>query len=119
MWKVRSIRKPTCWRKFMKLDRNVNPDGRGKYALLKLRRQAKPFTVELQDCAAKLRDAGLLDFGDTAEDEFFVIRLKDKYAAAALDAYATAAFNDDPEYAREIAVLANKADNHPLKKKPD
>jgi hypothetical protein len=103
----------------MKLDRNINPDGRGKYALLKLRRQATPFTPELQECAEKLRAAGLLDFGETPDTDFFVIRLKDKYAAPALIGYAAAASVDDKEYADEILDLAAKATRHPNKKRPD
>lgn len=102
----------------MKLDRNINPDKRGKYALLKLRRQATPFSPELQDCAEKLRAAGLLDFGDTDDTDFFVIRLKDKYAFPALVAYAAAAFSDDQEYATEIIALADKARKHPRSQKP-
>ena len=103
----------------MKLDRNLNPDGRGKYALLKLRRQAQPFSPDLQECAQKLKDAGLLDFGGTPETDFFVIRLKDKYAAPALGAYAAAALRDDPEYAEEIFTLAGMAAAHPNQRMPD
>lgn len=103
----------------MKLDRNLNPDGRGKYALLKLRRQFTPFSPELQECANKLKEAGLLDFGDSPESDFFVIRLKDKYAAPALGAYAAAALRDDPEYAEEIFTLAGMAAAHPNQKLPD
>lgn len=60
-----------------------------------------------------------VDFGDTEDSDFFVIRLKDKYAAPALVAYADAARNDDPEYASEIDALANAACNHPNRQKPD
>lgn len=103
----------------MKLDRNINPDGRGKYALLKLRRQEKPFPPACQDAANTLKDFGLLDFGDTPETDFFVIRLKDKYAAPALAAYAYAAMRDDPEYAAEVSELARMAAKHPNPKQPD
>ena len=61
---------------------------------------------------------GIIDYG-TGGDDFFVIRLKDKYASAALDAYSTAALKDDPEYALEVRQLANKAIAHPQKKRPD
>lgn len=54
----------------MKLDRNVNPDGRGKYALINLRKN----TVEW----------------GSDEDQFFVIKYKDRFAAMALFAYADA-----------------------------
>ena len=53
----------------MKLDRNVNPDGKGKYALINLR------TNQVQ-------------WGDG--DQFFVIKYKDEFAAPALRAYADA-----------------------------
>lgn len=91
----------------MKLDRNKNPDGRGKYALINLRKS----TVE---------------WGDTANDDFFVIKLKDRFAAPALRAYAEAVETranevggheglELHEYAGEIFGLANQAENHPLK----
>lgn len=60
-----------------------------------------------------------LDFGDTQETDFFVIRLKDKYAAAALAAYAGAAMRDDPEWALEVLNLAKKAAEYPLPQIPD
>lgn len=103
----------------MKLDRNVNEDGRGKYALLKLRRQAQAFPPECQAAAELLKKHQLLDFGDTPDTEFFVIRLKDKYAAWALLAYAFSAFDDDQEYANEVMELAEKAECHPNKRRPD
>lgn len=56
----------------MKLDRNINPDGRGKYALINLRRN----TIEWG--------------GPTPEEQFFVLKLKDEFAAPALRAYAAA-----------------------------
>lgn len=84
----------------MKLDRNINPNGMGKYALINLR-------------------TNKIEWGNTPEDEFFVIKLKDKYASAALDAYAKSCLKDDPEFAKEVHELASKAMFHPLKKKPD
>lgn len=85
----------------MKLDRNTSPDGLGKYSLV-------------------INRTGAVDKGDTPESEFFVLKLKDKYAAAALDAYAKAAAADgETEFAQDVAVLADKARNHPSSKKPD
>lgn len=53
----------------MKLDRNIRPDGTGKYALLNLRRNR-------------------IEWGNVGhDDEFFVIKLKDKFAQAALRGY--------------------------------
>lgn len=79
----------------MKLDRNINPDGRGKYALLKLRRQEKPVSLKATTAAATLKDAGLLHFGNEGPGEqFFVLKYKDKFTAPALYAYAAAAFSE-------------------------
>ena len=103
----------------MKLDRNINPDGTGKYALrelLKLEAQ-KDFSATTSVSALAMQ--GIVDHGGTPETDFFVIRLKDKYAAAALTAYANAANKDDPEYAAEIHHLAQIAANYPNKRKPD
>jgi hypothetical protein len=113
----------------MKLDRNINPDGHGKYALLLLRnlenfREPGTFGGGLPPSIAAaiktLEQAGVIDWGNTPEREFFVIRLKDKYAAPALSVYAHEAFNDDPEYSAEIAVMALRAGrNSPFCKRPD
>lgn len=102
----------------MKLDRNINPNGRGKYALLLQRRLANA-SYQTQCDVNMLRSAGLLDFGATPDTEFFVIRLKDKYAAPALAAYAMAAYRDDLEYSMEVMALAVKAAEHPNQRKPD
>lgn len=55
----------------MKLDRNINPDGKGKYALLNLRKNT-------------------IEWGNEPGNQFFVIKLKDRFAAPALKAYADA-----------------------------
>lgn len=98
----------------MKLDRNTNPNKTGKYALIKLRtdfpRQIGTFIEVKQEA---------IDYGDSPESEFFLIRLKDKYAAPALAAYALAAYPDDQEYAMEVLNLAKQAAEHPNKKQPD
>ena len=108
----------------MKLDRNSTLNGLGKYALLNLRRLR-------QDGQRVYWQAGgtngilavpnqYVEFGDSLHNEFFAIKLKDKYAQAALTAYATAAAEDDEEYAQEIRALAARSGpNHPLCKKPD
>lgn len=96
----------------MKLDRNVNETGQGKYALLKMRelRLFEPHSLNdpspVGDALELLSDNDLLDYGEVGtEREFFVIRLRDKYADAALAAYADAAEADDPEYAAEIREM--------------
>lgn len=101
----------------MKLDRNINKNGRGKYALIKLREAT--IRTEQPHGGALVIDQEYVDFGDTEDSDFFVIRLKDKYAGAALEAYGRAALEDDPEYSQEILSLAEKARNHPGKKMPD
>lgn len=104
----------------MRLDRNITNPKRGKYALIKLRVDTPVHH------AGKVADGRTLrvkpeavDFGDTLDSDFFVIRLKDKYAGPALTAYANAAAKDDPEYAAEISALAWAAQRHPNRRSPD
>lgn len=107
----------------MKLDRNINPNGRGKYAVIN-RRKLDDFDNEQIDRKAGERTLAItlpgdaVDIGDKADSEFFLIRLKDKYAGPALRAYEQAARADDPEYADEIGQLALTAETHPSKKTP-
>lgn len=114
----------------MKLDRNLNANKRGKYALLKLRKlddftsPGDPFqevAEPVADAIDVLVKAGILDWGiEDTESEFFLIRLKDKYAQIALAHYANAARVDDPEYAAEIDAMAMRAGpSSPFCKKPD
>jgi len=100
----------------MKLDRNINPDGKGKYALIKLRVASPPFGINPYYAHVPL-DA--IDYGE-GDNDFFVIRLKDKYASEALATYASKAREDgQTEYAAEIMELALKAKHHPCQKRPD
>jgi len=109
----------------MKLDRNITNPRRGKYALIKLREATLTPLNSTAGPDGKLVvneysvEAKHVDFGDTEDSDFFVIRLKDKYAVKALLAYAAAAALDDPEYANEIRELVLLAVNHPNRKKPD
>lgn len=104
----------------MKLDRNVNPDGKGKYALIQLRVDHPVYhTQPMADGRIIRIHPSAVDYGDNPDTAFFVIRLKDKYAAAALRAYAKEARQDDAEYANEIDELADIAESHPSKKRPD
>jgi len=99
----------------MKLDRNVNPNGKGKYALIKLRHAI----VESFDSnSARVLPASAIDFGDTPDTDFFVLRLKDKFAAPALFAYAESAKEHDVEYAAEIMELGFRAQHHANKQLP-
>jgi hypothetical protein len=110
----------------MKLDRNTNGDGTGKYALVKLRalkdhhRYSEAELRELGDALRVLDQAGVLDYGRTPETEFFVIRLRDKCARQALYAYALEADDFDHVYAGEVRDLALRAGpNNPYCKRPD
>ena len=99
----------------MKLDRNLNASKRGKYALIKLRGPGH-MTAHGEQITVT---SSMVDFGDTEDSDFFVIRLKDKNAAPALAAYAMAAYEDDQEYGLEVLNLAKKAAEHPGKRRPD
>lgn len=104
----------------MKLDRNANPSGVGKYAIIKLRDVPvgyPKFTEESSGNEFLTVPSSCVDFGNTRDTEFFVIRLKDEYAAPALKAYAAACA--DPEFALEVHRLALIAESHPSKRKPD
>jgi glutamine synthetase len=111
----------------MKLDRNIKAnDGRGKYAILLLRKLAlyqgdQPFAVsEVEKAIETLERAGIIDWGIVGtESEFFLTRLKDQYAAPSLHAYADAAEKDDPEWAGEVRELARRAEVSPWQQKPD
>src|SRR5688572_6751208 len=99
----------------MKLDRST---GAGKYALIRLRKVEPESEAWFLLC--RLHDLGVLDWSDEGGDEeFFAIKLKDRYAFPALVGYAQAAVLDDPEYAREVLEVAMRASRHPLKKNPD
>ncbi len=102
----------------MKLDRNL-PDnaGHGKYALLLLRKledMRRGTFGELPEDIVKALDLlsreGVIDHGEAnTESEFFVIRLKDRFAQPALVAYAEAARAVDREWSDEVWELARRA----------
>lgn len=102
-------------------------DSDRKYALIKLRRLREVYsglssgrTEELSRAFALLNEYGLIDYGLEPENEFFVIRLKDKYASDALFRYSLSARMDgESDYGRQIEDMAIRADNHPDSKKPD
>lgn len=112
----------------MKLDRNIGrPDG--KYALIlnrkldEIRAQnpSQSLPPDITMALAVLRGAGVIDDGPKGSPgEFFVIRLRDKYAPAALHCYSMEAEADDMEYGREVLELASRAGRHsPFCKRPD
>jgi len=111
----------------VKLDRNINGNGRGKYALIKNRMVDQIMAtggdytkLKLHDALALLKQLGVLDDGSTPETEFFVIRLKDENAEQALREYANKAAETDNEYADEVMALSRRSGPyHPNCKKPD
>lgn len=114
----------------MLLDRNTSGNmGRGKYGLIKIRRltelrkenNSDHLPQEVADALRVLADNDVIDYGvGNTNDEFFVIRLRDKFAKVALRAYAIKAENDDMEYAQEVHKLADKSGpDHPACKMPD
>lgn len=86
----------------MKLDRNINPNGKGKYALLNLR-------------------TNKIEWGTVGtEEEFFLIKLKDRHSKAALIAYARSIEDSDMEFANEVYGMAARAgEDSPFCKDPD
>ena|ERR1700722_10570140 len=109
---------------------NINADGQGKYALLLLRKlddcraqdAFRTLSPEVAKAIEVLERNGILDWGNRGtESEFMVIRLKDKWAPAALAPYATAAELDGEwEYAKDIRDMATRAGpSNPWCKKPD
>lgn len=112
----------------MKLDRNLlhRNHGRGKYALILLR-QLPPHVPgdghgPVYEAIELLERAGLIDWGEKGTSgEFFVIRLKDRHASAALNCYAhDASLHGDLEWANEVREMADRAGpSHPDCKLPD
>lgn len=110
----------------MKLDRETL--GRNKYALIKNRKldelmasdMADKTKAEMQNALVLLKELGVLDVGDSPATEFFVMRLKDRFAAPALSMYSQHAAAVDLEYAKAVGDLAKRAGmSHPLCKNPD
>lgn len=113
----------------MQMDRNTNDNGLGKYALINLRKLTAGaasgpdgrLAPEIEAALKTLEAAGGLEWGRTGEpDEFFVLKLKDRNAQSALTAYACSILADDPEFASEVATMADRSGpSHPRCKSPD
>lgn len=103
----------------MKLDRN-GAGGKGKYALVNLRKIPGNPTTAQELAAAILANPECVEFGAVGSPgEFWVTKLKDINAAAGLYGYAGKAVERDPEYAAEVAALARRAGpNSPFCKEP-
>lgn len=114
----------------MKLDRNTNPHGHGKYALINLRKllpilNGSPNNIykdEVTRAWNTLLERGVITMGhETQEDQFFVMKYGDKFTADGLAGYAAAVaaeilLVDDPavklelsEYAAEMCDQSHKA----------
>lgn len=105
----------------MKMDRNINNDGLGKYALANLRKLRENVTPEILNAFETLCKAGIIERGIVGEeDEFFAIKLKDINAPAGLAGYALEAEKTDQEWANEVRSLIPRAGvNSPFCKIPD
>lgn len=110
----------------MKLDRNKTKQGRGKYAIVRLRKLKGRIPMEGGNYVVPKQ---FLDFGTRPGTEFFVMRFRDRFTAPALAAYAHAIREriaeieqgvckdadkyereDLLEYAMEIEALVRKAE---------
>lgn len=99
----------------MKLIRNTTETGVCKYALIRLDKIQEQLPEGQNVTPPRILAApedlvGYIEFGlPKEEDEFFVIKLKDINAYAALKAYAANAALTDPELGKEVDELANRA----------
>jgi hypothetical protein len=114
----------------MKMDRNVNDDGLGKYALINLRRLNElcgnpgifqRWTPGVEQALKTLDELGVLEWGSKGEqDEFFVVKLKDINSPGAIAGYANEADKTDNEWADEVrSMLPRAGANSPYCKRPD
>lgn len=120
----------------MKLDRNTNQDGTGKYALVQMRKlvpvlnstDGDPKSQIIAEAFMMLLRDGYITLGDESPgDQFFVMKYKDRFTHSGLHAYAVAVSGEAQalrdltldrsnkesdeldEFAREIFVEARKA----------
>lgn len=105
----------------MKLDRNINKSGKGKYAVINLRKiPSDPRNAEELANAIK-SNPECVEFGVVGEkDEFWLIKLRDRFAKDALIAYADATALFDLEYSEAVREIAFRSGiNNPFCKDPD
>lgn len=105
----------------MKMDRNINANGAGKYILINVRKLPDaPSDVESLASLIKAAPHAVETGPVGTSEEFFPIKLKDKHAAAALKAYADSIRFDDPEFASEVDEMVLRAGpNSAFCKAPD
>ncbi len=110
----------------MRLVRNTQPDGIGRFAIIRID-MLTPLEREILILETKKQDAYTINIRPevielsppTSEEECFVIKLKDINAPAALHAYADECEKTDPEFALDIRELASRAENHPSRPQPE
>jgi hypothetical protein len=105
----------------MDLDRNLNSDGKGKYAIINLRKIPTNPQTPQELAAAILANPECVEFGRVGDpDEFFLIKIKDIHAEVALEAYGTSASLIDEKYGDAVLQMATRAGtNSPYCKLPD
>ncbi len=105
----------------MELDRDINVDGKGKYALINMRKIPTSPRTPQELAEAILKNPECVEFGRVGtEQEFFVIKLKDAFSQVALKAYSNEAYSHDPQYSDRILNLAERAGtDSPFCKLPD
>jgi hypothetical protein len=108
----------------MKLMRNVTPDGQCKYAAVRVDKLAALLPTERQEVQRALDTLaayGLLENPKPGEqEEFFLVKLKDRHSPAALYAYADSIRPTDAEFASEVTRLCFRAgERSPWCKEPD
>ena len=104
----------------MKLDRNINPDGTGKYALIEMRKltAAERHYVMTGEGVIAGVPRTAIDTGGPGPRQFFVMKYGDPFTAPALRAYAQACQDEAErigdkeleEFASEIWVEARAAE---------
>ena len=110
----------------MRLKRNTNRTGWGKYAVVNLDKLAKleegmdgP-ADQARQAIGRLETLGILTFGkEGSGDEFFVLKLKDIFASSTLTHYAGRAGAYDQEYGKDVRALAVRSVCMPGRKIPD
>lgn len=95
---------------------------RGKYALIRLDKMGIADGYDVEEVARIADDnADLIEIGTPgAEDEFFVLKLKDVHALPALLGYARSCKSTDPQLSKYVTELAERAGkNNPYCREPD
>jgi hypothetical protein len=95
---------------------------RGKYAVVRMTKMPSDpgRRADIEHAFRILEDNGMLEWGSPGSaNEFFVLMLRDVYAASALQIYAIRAHRDDPEYAREVFDLAVRSHRRSDQRAPD